>query len=99
MKKDESKYKLILYVAGTTSRSVKAIERIRNVCEKSLKGRYDLEVVDLHKHPDLARNANIVATPALVKRLPAPIRQLVGDMAQEERVLVGLEIEPKQHKD
>lgn len=88
-------YLLRLYVTGTTGKSVRAIENVRRICEEHLQGRYSLEVVDLYKHVALARGDQIVAAPTLIKRLPRPLRQLIGDMSDERRVLVGLDLKPR----
>jgi circadian clock protein KaiB len=85
-------YLLRLYVTGTTGRSVRAIQNVRRICEEHLKGLYELEVVDLYKNLPLARGDQIIAAPTLIKRLPAPLRRLIGDMSDEQRVLVGLDL-------
>ena len=87
-----AQYVLRLYVTGTTGRSVHAIQNVKRVCEEHLDGRYELEVVDLYKNLPLARGDQIVAAPTLIKRLPLPLRRLIGDMSDEERVLVGLDL-------
>jgi circadian clock protein KaiB len=86
------KYLLRLYVSGMTPRSTAAISRLKAICEESLEGRYDLEVIDIYQQPDLARGEQIIATPTLLKKLPAPLRRLVGDLSDKERVLLGLDI-------
>ena len=86
---------LRLYVTGTTPKSVRAIENIKALCEEYLQGRYDLEIIDVYKQPFLAKGEQIVAVPTLVKRLPLPLRRLVGDLSQTDRVLLGLDIVPK----
>jgi circadian clock protein KaiB len=88
----KAKYLLRLYVTGTTGRSVRAVQNVRRICEEHLKGLYDLEVVDIYKNLPLARGDQIIAAPTLIKRLPAPLRRLIGDMSDEQRVLVGLDI-------
>jgi circadian clock protein KaiB len=90
-----SEYLLRLYVTGGTARSMRAIENVRQICEEHLNGRYTLEVIDLYKHLPLARQDQIVATPTLIKRLPLPLRHLIGDMSDEQRILVGLELRPR----
>jgi circadian clock protein KaiB len=90
-----AKYLLRLYVTGTTGKSVRAIQNVRRICEEHLQGLYDLEVVDIYKNLPLARGDQIIAAPTLIKRLPAPLRRLIGDMSDEARVLVGLDIRPK----
>ena len=89
------RYVLRLYVTGTTGRSVHAIQNVKRVCESHLKGRYDLEVVDLYKNLPLARGDQIIAAPTLIKKLPLPLRRLIGDMSDEERLLVGLDLRPR----
>jgi circadian clock protein KaiB len=86
---------LTLYVASLTPRSVAAIQSVKEVCEKHLRGRYDLEVIDIYEHPSLAKSEQIVAAPTLIKKLPLPLRRLIGDMADEKRVLVGLDLRPR----
>jgi circadian clock protein KaiB len=88
-------YVLRLYVTGMTPRSAEALASIKAICEKHLQGRYDLEVIDLYQHPALASEEQIIATPTLIKRLPAPLRRLVGNLAHEERVLFGLDLQPR----
>ena len=90
--KQKQMYVLRLYVAGLTVRSRKAIENITAICEEHLKGRYDLEVIDVFRRPVLAREEQIFATPTLVKRLPAPLRRFIGDLSEKEKVLVGLDL-------
>jgi len=90
--KKKAKYLLRLYVTGTTGKSVRAIQNVRRICEEHLKDLYDLEVVDIYKNLPLARVDQIIAAPTLIKRLPAPLRRLIGDMSDEQRVLVGLDI-------
>ena len=87
-----AKYLLRLYVAGTSGKSVRAIQNVRRICEEHLQGVYDLEVVDIYKNLPLAKGDQIIAAPTLIKRLPAPLRKLIGDMSDEQRVLVGLDI-------
>ncbi len=87
-------YVLKLFVSGSTPRSVIAIENIRRICEEHLKGRYELQVVDVYQQPGLARSEQIIAAPTLIKQLPVPLRRFVGDLSDEETVLVGLGLEP-----
>lgn len=86
---------LRLYVTGSTPRSARSIFNIRTFCENRLFGRYKLEVVDIYQQPELARQEQIIAAPTLVKELPAPLRKLVGDLSDQERVLVGLGLKPE----
>lgn len=85
---------LRLYVAGMTARSRRAIENVRAVCERHLLNRYDLEVIDVYQQPTLAKGEQIIAAPTLVKRLPLPLRRVIGDMSDTERLLVGLDLVP-----
>jgi len=91
----KAKYLLRLYVTGTTGRSVRAVQNVRRICEEHLQGLYDLEVIDIYKNLPLARGDQIIAAPTLIKRLPAPLRRLIGDMSDEQRVLVGLDLRPQ----
>jgi circadian clock protein KaiB len=85
-------YVLKLYVTGSTPRSLRAIRNIKRICELELHGRYDLEVIDIYQQPGLAAGERIVAAPTLVKKLPSPVRKLIGDLCDDERVLLGLDI-------
>jgi circadian clock protein KaiB len=87
-------WQLRLYVAGQTPRSVAAFANLKKICEDHLAGRYDIEVVDLMKHPQLAAGDQILAIPTLVRKLPQPLRKIVGDLRDTERALVGLQIRP-----
>ncbi len=89
------RYVLKLYVAGVTPRSEGAIRSVTEICEKHLKGRYSLQIVDIYQQPTLARGEQIIAAPTLIKKLPLPLRRLIGSMASEEKVLVGLDLRPK----
>ena len=93
--KKKEKYLLRLYVSGTTPKSMRAVANLKRVCEEHLKGRYDLQVVDISRHPVLAKGEQIFATPTLIKNLPIPLRKLIGDMSDTERILVGLDLRPK----
>ena len=88
------KWDLRLYVAGQTPRSVAAFANLKRLCEEHLSGRYNIEVIDLVKHPQLAAGDQIIAIPTLVRKLPAPIRKIVGDLRDTERALVGLQLRP-----
>ena len=85
-------YELRLYVAGRTDRSTRAIANLRRICETHLEGRYTIEVIDLMKAPQLAAGEQILALPTLVRRLPEPVKRIVGDLSNEEHVLVGLDL-------
>jgi circadian clock protein KaiB len=87
-------YVLRLYVTGTTPRSLAAISNLRKLCEERLKGRYDLVVIDIYQQPILAQGEQIIAAPTLIKKLPFPLRKLVGDLSNENRVLMGLDLQP-----
>jgi circadian clock protein KaiB len=89
------KYVLRLYVTGTTSRSEQAIRNIRKICHDELEGHYDLEIVDIYQQPELASKDQILAAPTLIRKLPLPLRKLVGDLSDKERVIAGLQIVPK----
>jgi circadian clock protein KaiB len=91
----EQHYVLRLFITGLTERSAKAIANVKQVCQEQLAGRYDLEVIDISQRPDLARSEQILATPTLVKKLPTPLRRLIGDLSDRERVLAGLDLKPK----
>lgn len=86
---------LRLYVAGQTPKSVAALRNLRHFCDEHLAGQYRIEVIDLVENPRLARSDQILAIPTLVRRLPQPIRKIIGDLSNSERVLVGLEIRPR----
>ena len=92
---EEPHYVLRLYVTGMTPRSTEAFATIKALCEERLHGRYELEVIDIYQHPQLAIDEQIIAVPTLVKKLPAPLRRLVGDLSNEERVLLGLDLRRK----
>jgi circadian clock protein KaiB len=85
-----------LYVSGSTLKSALAIENIKQVCEQYLNGRYDLEVIDIYQHANLARDEQIVAVPTLIKRLPIPLRRLIGDLSNLKEVLFGLDLKMRE---
>lgn len=87
-----TRYVLKLYIAGRTSRTEQAIAGIREICERDLSGMYELVVIDVLERPQLAENERILATPTLVRELPPPLRRVVGDLSDKERVLVGLDL-------
>lgn len=89
------KYILSLYVAGTTPRSARAIENVKKICEEQLKGCYDLEIIDVYQEPEKAKQEQLIALPTLIKSLPAPLRRIIGDLSDRERVLVGLDMKQK----
>jgi circadian clock protein KaiB len=88
----EKRYQLKLYVTGMTPQSINAIDNLKMICEEHLKGRYDLEVIDLYKSPTLAKGEQIIAAPTLIKKLPLPLRRIIGNMSSTDRVLVGLDL-------
>jgi len=88
-------YELRLYVAGKTSKSVVALENLKNICEEHLQGQYSIEVIDLLETPQLAEGDQILAIPTLVKKVPEPVRKIIGDLSNVEKVLVGLDIRPR----
>lgn len=87
-------FELRLYVAGQTAKSMNAFENLSRICETHLAGKYRIEVIDLLKNPQLAAGDQILAVPTLVRRLPSPIKKILGDLSNEERVLVGLDVVP-----
>ncbi len=89
------RYVLRLYVAGLTPRSQQAIRNVTKLCDQYLAGRYDLQVIDIYQQPVLAKGEQIIAAPTLIKKLPLPLRRLIGSMADEEKVLVGLDLRPR----
>lgn len=89
------RYMLHLYIAGLTDRSATAVSNLKAICESHLKGRYELEVVDIYQQPGLAQAEDVTAVPMVVRRLPPPLRRIIGDLSKEERVLVGLGITPR----
>jgi circadian clock protein KaiB len=91
----QKEWELKIYVAGETEKSRVAIENLRKVCEEHLKGAYHIEVVDLVKNPQLAAEDQIFAVPTVIRKLPEPIKKLIGDLSATEKVLVGLDIKPK----
>lgn len=91
-----ARYILRLYVTGSTGRSLRAVYNLKKICEEHLPNDYDLEVIDIYKDPEAAREAQIVAAPTLVKKLPQPIRKFVGDLSNTQKILVGLDIYKRQ---
>ena len=91
----QSTYVLRLYVTGTTSASLRAVANIKKICEEHLRGRYELEVIDLYQQPVLAKGEQIIAAPTLIKKLPLPLRRMIGDMSDTDRVLVGMDLRKK----
>jgi circadian clock protein KaiB len=87
-------YKLRLFVTGSTPRSTRAIANMRRICEENLSGRYDLEVIDVYENPQATKELQIIATPTLIKILPEPLRRIIGDLSDKEKVLAGLNLTP-----
>jgi circadian clock protein KaiB len=94
-KEREERWELRLYVAGHSPKSSEAFANLKRICETHLKGRYSIEVIDLLENPHLAKGDQILALPTLVRKLPPPIRKIIGSLSEEEKVLVGLDIRPK----
>jgi len=92
----EERWFLRLYVAGQTLKSVAAFDNLKRICEERLQGRYTIEVIDLLRKPRLAKDDQILAIPTLVRRLPPPVRRIIGDLSETERVLVGLDLRPRE---
>lgn len=92
---DTDRYVLRLFVTGTTSRSQRAIANMHRICEEVLAGRYDLEVIDIYQQPEATRDLQVIATPTLVKILPEPLRRIIGDLSDREKVLAGLNLTPR----
>ncbi|MFZ2405877.1 MAG: circadian clock KaiB family protein [Methylobacter sp.] len=89
-----NKYHLKLYITGQTPRSESAIQNLRKICEENLDAKYEIEIIDILERPQLAEDERILATPTLIKSLPPPLRRLIGDLSETEKVLVGLDIRP-----
>jgi circadian clock protein KaiB len=99
MAKKTKKYELRLYIAGNTTKSITALKNLKRYCEEHLQGQYEIEVIDLLKNPQLAEGDQILAVPTLVKKVPEPVRRIIGDLSNEERVLVGLDLRVARMKD
>lgn len=94
LEQGEERYLLRLYVAGQTPNSVKAFANLKRICERHLKGQYHIEIIDLLENPQLAAGDQILAIPTLVRKLPPPVRKIIGDLSDTEKVLVGLNLQP-----
>jgi circadian clock protein KaiB len=92
---EEKKWQLRLYVAGMTPKCLAAFENLKRICEEHLKGQYSIEIIDLLENPQLAQGDQILAIPTLVRKLPPPLKKIIGDLSNEERVLVGLDLRPQ----
>src|SRR3989339_227840 len=94
-KNEEKEWELRLYVAGQTAKSEAALANLKKLCEEHLEGKYHIEIIDLLKHPQLASGDQIIALPTLVRKLPEPVRKIIGDLSNTEKVLVGLDLRPR----
>ena len=92
-RRDRQKYVLTLYVAGISPRSEQAIRSVKELCEQHLKNRYELQIVDIYQHPESLKEAQIIAAPTLVKKLPLPLRRLIGNMTDKERLILALDLD------
>ena len=92
---DKEKYVLKLYITGMTRRSQEALRNIKKIMNENFGDNYDLEVIDIYQQPTLAKGDQIIAVPTLIKKLPAPLRRLIGDLSQEDRIILGLDLWPK----
>jgi circadian clock protein KaiB len=95
---NKPKYALTLYVTGNTPQSTRAILNLKRICSQHLTGRHNLKVIDIYQQPQLAKAAQIIAAPTLIKKLPAPLRRFIGDMSNEERLLIGLDLPHEQER-
>ncbi len=95
-KQAKEKYELRLYVTGMTPKSTRAIENIKKICKEHLDGRYDLEVIDIYKSAMLVEGEQIIAAPTLIKKLPLPLRRFIGDMSNQEQIVMGLDLKSKE---
>lgn len=95
-REDNKHYSFRLYIAGTTVKSIRAIEMIKSICEDYLAERYTLEIIDIYQQPELVKQAQVLATPTLIKTLPLPLQRIIGDMSIKEKILVGLDIQQEE---
>ncbi len=95
VERDNARYVLKLYITGMTPRSQQALRTIEKVCRERLGDRFELQVVDIYQQPTLAKDDQIIAVPTLVKKLPEPLRKLIGDLSQEDKIVLGLDLKPK----
>jgi circadian clock protein KaiB len=93
--RDLEKFVLRLYVTGMSPKSAQTIANVKKICEENLEGRYELKVIDIYQQPEMARGEQVIATPTLIKKLPLPLRKLIGDMSDKERFLVGIDLKSK----
>lgn len=94
---EEKEWELRLYVAGQTAKSIVALANLKRICDEHLEGKYHIEIIDLLKQPQLSRGDQIIATPTLVRKLPEPIRKIIGDLSNNDKVLVALDIKPREY--
>jgi len=94
-----NKFKLRLYITGKTSRSERAIANLKEICERDLQGLYDLQIIDVLESPQLAEDEKILATPTLIKGLPAPLKRIISDLSNSDKVLLGLDLSPVSDSD
>ena len=94
-----NKFKLRLYITGKTPKSERAIANLKEICERDLKGLYELQIIDVLEKPQLAEDEKILATPTLIKDLPPPLRRIIGDLSNSEKVLLGLDLSPVSDSD
>jgi circadian clock protein KaiB len=94
-KQDTRNYVLRLYIIGSSPKSQRAVESVKKICEEYLKGRYELEVIDIYQKKTLGKYEQIIAVPTLIKKLPLPLRRLIGDMSDKDRILLGLDLREK----
>ena len=92
---DSKQYNLRLYIAGQTPKSIAALANLRRICDEHMKGQYEVEVIDLMESPHLAQKDQIVAIPTLIRQLPEPLKRIIGDLSNTERVLIGLDLQPR----
>lgn len=91
---EKNKYTLKLYITGQTPKSQRAVENLHRICDQELRGHYEMQVIDVLEHPQLAEDERIIATPTLTKSLPPPLRRIIGDLSNTEKVLLGLDLVP-----
>ena len=96
--KVSEKYVLRLFISGMTPKSIRAIDNLKKICEEELSGNYSLEIIDISQQPQTVKKEDVIATPTLIKELPKPIRRIIGDLSDKERILVALNITPKRKK-
>lgn len=92
---DSKQYNLRLYIAGQTPKSIAALANLHRICDEHMKGQYEVEVIDLMESPHLAQKDQIVAIPTLIRQLPEPLKRIIGDLSNTERVLIGLDLQPR----